>query len=149
MKKLRLTLLTAAIFTTLLVFQNCGDKKKDEEPRQLTINILKSKTWEVSSVVVPANTATEAADWVNFKVAFSETTMTTSGHATGSTAVWPSGSYTVSEDGKSITREDGVVMQLNPLTETNFTARFTVPDGTDIGGGRIAALEGEYTFNMQ
>ncbi|MCK5372659.1 MAG: hypothetical protein KAQ62_29045, partial [Cyclobacteriaceae bacterium] len=102
----------------------------------------------VSSVNVPVTSATTDDMWINFKVSFTKTNMTTSGHPTGAQAVWPSGSYTVSEDGKSITRQDGVLMSLNPITETNFTSIFTVPDGTEIGS-RIAALDGEYTFNMK
>lgn len=148
MKNLQLTLLTISAFSFLLVFQNCGDKKKDEEPKQVTINILKAKNWTVSSVNVPVNSATESSDWTNFTVSFSDTNMTTSGHPVGASAVWPSGAYTVSEDGKSITRADGVVMQLSTISESNFTSIFTVPDGTEIGG-RIAALGGEYTFNMK
>ena len=148
MKNLKTALLTLSAFVVLLGFQNCGGDS-NEDPRQVTINILKSKTWTVSSVAVPVNTATESSDWVNFKVTFSDTNMTTADFPTGTGAVWPSGPYTVSEDGKSITRtNDGVVMQLNPITETNFTSIFNVPDGTEIGA-RIAALDGEYRFNMK
>ena len=147
MKNFKIALLTIFVFALLLVIQNCGDKN-EEDPKQVTINILMTKTWTVSSVSVPVSTATESSDWIDFKVAFSETNMTTSDYPTGSQAVWPSGTYSVSDDGKSITRADGVVMQLNPITETNFTAIFTVPDGTEIGG-RIAALDGEYRFNMK
>lgn len=148
MKKFSFALLTLSLITSLMVFQNCGGEDK-ETAKQVTENILKSKEWTVSSVTVPVNSATQDDDWVSFKVSFNGTSMTTSGHPTGATAVWPSGSYTVSEDGKSLTRtSDGVVMALNPITATNFTARFTVPDGTDIGA-RIAELGGGYTFNMK
>ena len=147
MKNFRVALLTALAFVMLLGFQNCGGDDS-ADAKQVTINILKSKTWTVSSVSVPVSTATESSDWLNFKVAFSDTNMTTSDYPTGAQAVWPSGTYTVSEDGKSITRADGVVMQLNPITESNFTSIFTVPDGTEISG-RIAALGGEYRFNMK
>ena len=109
---------------------------------------MKSKTWTVSSVAVPVNTATESSDWVDFTVSFSDTNMTTAGHPTGAQVVWPSGTYSVSDDGKTITRGDGTVMQLNPVTETNFTAIFSMPPGTVIGA-RIAALDGEYRFNMK
>ena len=146
MKKFNLTFLSILLFTALLVFQNCNNGDEDD-PKTVTQNILKSKNWTVSSVVVPPNTATEDSDWLSFAVSFSGTNMTTSGHPTGAQAVWPSGSYTVSDDGKTITRGDGVVMSLNPISESNFTAIFTVPEGTEIGG-RIAALDGEYRFNM-
>lgn len=144
MKKLSFALLGIFAISVLLVFQNCGETELTA--KEVTENILKSKTWKVVSVNVPVNTATESADWVNFTVSFGAS-MTTAGHPTGATAVWPSGSYTVSEDGKSVTRGDGVVMTLQPITETNFTAIFSVV-GEEIGGGRIAALDGEYTFSM-
>jgi hypothetical protein len=144
MKKLSFALLGIFVLGVLLVFQNCGETTPTA--KEVTENILKSKTWKVVSVDVPVNTATESSDWVNFTVSFGAS-MTTAGHPTGATAVWPSGAYTVSEDGKSVTRGDNVVMVLQPITETSFTAIFNVPEGTDIGG-RIAALEGQYTFNM-
>ena len=148
MKKIKLTVLNIFALVVLLVFQNCPGSDP-ESPKDVTTNILISKTeWTVSSVIVPINSATEDSDWLSFKVSFTKTNMTTSSHPAGASAVWPSGAYTVSEDGKTLTRSDGVVMSLNPITETNFTARFTVPDGTNIGG-RIAALDGEYTFNMK
>lgn len=149
MKTFRLTYFHFFVFTLILVFQNC-DKKNDESPRDVTINILESKTeWVVSSVNVPANSATEDSDWDNFKVSFTDTNMTTAEYPTGARAVWPSGTYVVSEDGKSITREDGVVMNLNPISESAFTAIFIIPPGVNLGDSRIAALDGEYTFNMK
>lgn len=145
MKKLSFAVLGLFVLGVLLVFQNCG-KKTEISDKEVTENILKSKTWKVVSVNVPVNTATESSDWVNFTVSFGSS-MTAAGHPNGATAVWPSTSYTVSEDGKSVTRGDGVVMTLQPISDTNFTAIFTIV-GEEIGGGRIAALDGEYTFSM-
>ncbi len=147
MKTVRFYLLFVAGFSILSFFQNCG-KEETSAPKDVTIKILTGKTWTVSSVNVPSNTATEPADWMGFKVSFTQTNMTTQGHPAGAEVVWPSGAYTVSDDGKRITRQDGIVMSLNPLTESNFTAGFTMPPGTEIGS-RIAALEGEYAFNMK
>lgn len=147
MKNFKLFALSFLVIGALLVFQNCGGDD-EETPKDATTNMLKGKTeWVVSSVTTPESSATEDSDWANFKVSFSSQ-MTTSGHPTGATAVWPTGSYTVSEDGKTVTRGDGIVMQLNPITATNFTARFSIV-GEDIGGARIASLDGEYTFNMK
>lgn len=147
MRKLRLTLLNVFIIATLAVFQNCVKDNKESD-KEITTNILASKEWVVNSVNVPGNTATVGADWDSFKVSFTATNITTRDYPLGAQAVWPSGSYTVSEAGKSITRHDGVVILLSPMTETGFTAIFTVPAGTD-AGGRIASLEGEYVFNMK
>lgn len=149
MKTLRFSIVSIILAATILTFQNC---KKDDEielrQKEVTTNILKSKEWVVSSMNVPQSTATLSADWDNFTLSFSATNITTSGHATGAQAVWPSGTFSMSEDGKSITRHDGVVIHLSSISETNFTAIFSVPPGTSIGA-RVAALEGEYIFNMR
>lgn len=147
MKLLRSILLLIAVFAFLGTLQNCTD---DDDPtaKEVTETILQSKNWEASSVTVPVNTATDGADWASFKASFSTSSMTTSGHPTGAEAVWPSGAYTVSENGLQITRGDGVVMTISGLTETGYSVSFSVPEGTEIGG-RISALDGDYVFNMK
>ena len=148
MRSLKFAVLSFFAFTLILVFENCK-KEDNESAKDVTINILKSKTqWVVSSVNVPLNSATEDSDWNNFKVSFTDSNMTTADYPAGAELVWPSGTYSVSEDGRSITRQDRVVMSLNPITESVFSAIFTVPEGVDIGG-RLAALDGVYTFNMK
>ncbi len=148
MKQLSFGVLSILALGTFLLFQNCNGNG-DEDPITVTKNILKSKTWTVSSVVVPDNSATDAAQWQNFTVSFSDNSMITANHPTDAEGVWPSGSYTVSEDGKTITRSsDGVEMLLNPLTEDNFTAIFTIV-GKNLGDARIASLDGDYRFNMK
>ena len=76
------------------------------------------------------------------------TTMTTSGHAAGTEAVWPSGGWTMSEDGTSISRSDGVEMSIVTLNQTNFKVTFIVSEETNISG-RIAALDGDYMFDLE
>lgn len=147
MKKFSLILLSIAAIGLFLTFQNCGgkDEKSDKE---VTEELLKSKTWTYGSVTTPDNTATVGSDWANFSVQFNGTSMVTSGHATGAEAVWPSTSYTVSDDGKTISRGDGVSMLITSKSETNLNVVFTVTGGKEIGG-RIAALDGEYAFNLK
>jgi hypothetical protein len=141
-------LLLTTLVSVLFVFQNCSKSDDTPSAREVTENILKSKSWTTSSVIIPDNTATESDDWINFKVSFTDTNMSASEHPAGAEAVWPSGSYSLSEDGKQITRGDGVVMSLTNISDSAFTASFSVPAGAEIGG-RIAALDGEYIFNMK
>ena len=148
MKRLSVIALQIAMIGIFLVLQNCSKKKVDPTPKEQTENILRSKTWVVSYVTVPNNTATESSDWVDFTVSFSESTMTTNGHAAGAEAVWPSGTYSVSEDGRTVTRGDGIVMLLTDVTEAAFTSTFTIV-GEDINNGRLASLDGEYIFSMK
>lgn len=145
MKTLRFVLLITFSIAAILFLQNC----KKPDPVDANVNKLRIKTqWVVSSVNVPINSATEDSDWDEFTVSFTETNMTTSGFPFGTQEVWPSGTYELSPDGTVITRDaDGVVMTLNPITETNFTARFSVKEGVVLSG-RMAALDGEYIFNM-
>lgn len=149
MKKVKIAILSIAAIALLVTFQNCGGSDEPDDPATVTKNILMSKaTWTVATVNVPANTATTSDQWTSFTVKFNANDMVTTSHPTGASAVWPSTTYTVSADGKTISRGDGVSMLLNPVTENNFTAIFTVPQGTEIGG-RIEALGGDYTFNMK
>lgn len=148
MKKLSLVTFYIAIIGSFLVLQNCTKKKNDPTPKENTENILRSKTWVVSFVTVPVNTATESADWVDFTVTFGEGSMTTTGHAAGAEAVWPSGTYIVSDDGRAITRGDGIVMMLTDVSQSGFTSTFVIVN-EDIDSGRLASLDGEYIFNMK
>lgn len=148
MKKVVLFFAGVMAFAVLATFQNCGGKD-DESAKDKAIRLLTEKTeWTVQSVNVPANTATTSSEWASFKISLTKTNMACSGHPVGAQAVWPSGPYTVSDDGKTITRSDNVAMSVLELTETAFRVTFSVPDGTELGG-RIAALDGDYTFNMK
>lgn len=149
MEKVKLILFGVVLMGAFLFFQSCDNKDSGETAKERTLRILQSKQqWSAGSVVVPDNSATDADQWESsFTVSFTASNMTTSGHPNGAQAVWPSGGYTVNDDGNQITRADGVVMLLNPINENGFTAIFTI-EGKEIGGGRIASLDGEYTFNM-
>jgi hypothetical protein len=146
MKKFQSIFLSAAAIVVLVVFQNCPGSS-EETAQQKTERLLKSKSWSYSSVSTPDNTATIGSDWGSFSIQFNGTSMSASGHATGASAVWPNGSYTVSENGRTITRSDGVDMLITTLTETNLNVVFTITGGKEIDG-RIAALDGEYGFNL-
>ena len=114
---------------------------------------LTAKPWDLESIDVPPNSATTPDDWDGFGLGVLPTQMNTSGHAPGATAVWPSGGWELAEDGKTITREDDVVMDVLELTATSLVVTFVYADdepddnvGTD---GRIASLNGEYTFRLK
>lgn len=145
MKKPKITISIAVLISLAIGLQNCDDN--DPSDKEVTEQLLQSQSWIASSVMVPENTATDSDDWLSFAVSFGSTAMNTSGHPAGAGAVWPSGTYTVSDDGNRITRQDGVVMQITSISETSFSVVFTVPDGTNTDG-RVAALEGDYIFNL-
>ena len=125
----------------------CGGGDGETECERVS-RLLTAKQWVVNTVSVPDNTATTSDDWDNFKVSFTSTSMSTSGHPNGATNVWPSGGYTFNDACTQMTRAaDQVVMSVS-VTETTLTVSFTMPPGSEIGG-RVESLEGPYTFNMQ
>ena len=153
MKSIKYTILIFCLAIIVVSFYNCeeggGDDPDPQTKKEQLTALLVNKTggWSLNSVTVPSNTATEEIDWAGFYLSVSASTMTTSGHATGADDVWPSGGWTMNDAGTSITRADGVVMSISSLTATKFTVSFTVPEGTEING-RIAALDGDYIFDL-
>ena len=139
-----------AILLFAIVFTSCSNS--DPEPtlkeRNTGYLVEKSGGWILNSIVVPSNSATIADEWTAFKLSFTASMMTTSGHPAGSQAVWPSGGWNMSDDGKTITRSDGVIVTIITLNETIFKVTFSVPQGTEISG-RLASLEGDYTFDLK
>ena len=149
MKKLIVNSAILVIIISLLGLMGCPKSTPQPDVKTQKLEYLKDKTggW-TGTMSVPTGSATTADQWSAFKVVFTETSMTSSGHPAGATAVWPSGSFTVNTDVSQITRtSDGVVMQVTSLTATSLSVRFTVPDGVVIGG-RVQVLSGEYTFTL-
>jgi len=149
MKILKSTLLAFAAFG-LLFFASCGgDNGGGQTPQEKLIETLKSKQWALSSILLPDVNATEESDWDNFKVTFSSNSMTTSGHPVVATKVWPGGDYSITDNADGIVRAvDGITMHINTASSTKLSVTFTMPPGTEIGG-RVAALDGEYTFVLE
>lgn len=133
-----------------LCFSNCGEETPEPTQKEIKTGYLinKSNGWSLKSITVPTISATTEDQWVNFKLTVSSSTMSTSGHASGATAVWPSGGWDMDEGGKTITRADGVVMSILALTATSFRVSFSILDGTEIDG-RIASLDGDYIFDLE
>jgi hypothetical protein len=133
-----------------LIFSNCNnDGGSSVKETRTALLVDKAGGWTAATVVVPTETATESSDWEGaFKVSFTATTMSTSGHPTGATAVWPSGGWSFTNDEATVIRRaDGVDMTVLELTETTLRVQFVVPDNVQIGG-RVQALGGSYTFTL-
>ena len=157
MKTIRNILLSVCLTIFIISFNNCNEEDPtvpvtDPIPTTKEINsgflVNKSNGWSLKSITVPTISATTEEQWVDFKLTVSSGTMPTSDQATGANAVWPTGAWEMSENGKSIKRNDQVVMTVLKLTETEFSVSFTVPDGTEINS-RTASLDGDYTFDLE
>ena len=146
----KLNLFLSLIILISISLTNCdnGDDPQSIKDERTGYLINKTGNWSLKSINVPVNSATTENEWTNFNLAVTTSTMTTSGHAPGAEAVWPTGDWTMNEGGTFITREDGVVMSIITLTQTYFSVTFTVPDGVELSG-RMAALDGEYLFELE
>lgn len=137
------------LITSMVILNGCKDDEGTEDSNLERRTQLITKTWTVLSVTVPQGSATLPGDWANFTVTFTATNMTTAGHADGSTVVWPSGTWSfTNENANIIQRQDGVEMTVSSLSESGLSVSFTLPEGTEITG-RTASLEGQYIFNLQ
>ena len=149
MKVFKFLLLVLAAGSTLF-FANCGGGSEEPTQEEVMRNTLVNNSpWTLSSVALPPVNATEESEWANFTVSFTNTNMTTSNYPVGASAVWPTSAWSFTSDLSGIIRaSDGVTMTINTLNESTLNVTFTIPEGTEIGG-RVAALDGEYTFDME
>ena len=153
MKLIKGILSVSLIFALMLIY-SCGDNGggDEETQKEARTKILTEKEggWSMSSINVPAGTVFDGseADWVGVGVTFTSTNMNSTNIPADGEKVWPaSSSWTMNDEGTTITRGDGVVMTFvgNP-SETQVVFSFTLPDGTTIG--RVQSLEGEYTVTL-
>jgi hypothetical protein len=131
-------LLRYTLAMTMTIIVSCGNDEKDSPNAQA---LLTSGTWKVNTVTV---------DGVNKNDLY--TNLTVSFTATGFTAVhgepvWPaSGTWTfVNAEQKEITRNDGTVVTLESISETELVLDLTWSK-TTLGSGREASIQGAHTF---
>ncbi len=148
MKKIFIHIIFLLLAASFLLLYACDLVEDKETEKEVAQNLLKSKSWQLSSVNVPSTAATQSSDWDYFTVLFTDTNITTGGYPTGTSAIWPSGTYTLSEDGNTIIRSDGVVVNITTLSETAMSVYFHV-EGIALSSGRIADLSGDYVFNLK
>ena len=133
-----LTLLVAA----LVMLGSC---KKGEtgivEPDMAAL--LKSGTWKVKTITVDGTDRFNL--FTGFTVAFSASSFS----AANGEPVWPAtGTWTLNEETKTITRGDGVTAIVGDgLSETSLTLTL-VWAKTTFGGGRIESVSGNHVFTF-
>lgn len=147
MKILKISFLAVAV-VSLVFFASCKKEKNEDSERDVKINLLVTHSpWNLTAADVADGTATEDDQWENFSVTFSTTNMTTSGHPAGAGGVWPSGSWTLSDDLSTIivgSRE----YTISTLTSSTLQVSFVVPEEVELGA-RTAALGGNYNFTFE
>ena len=138
---------TFTAFSTLILFASCFSfyfcKENEETTPNETLALLSSGTWHIVNVTV---------DGVNRNDLFTGFTLTFSPEAytsTGGEPIWtPSGTWAfVNSTTSTITRDDGIVVTITSLTDTNL--KLTLQwDQTTLGGGRIDSIRGEHAFEF-
>jgi hypothetical protein len=119
---------------------------KDDEPGVVEKNkkLLTSGTWTISNVTVDG--ANENDLFTGFTLAFNNdgSFVTTNG-----TPVWSnSGAWQFSDGtGKTLTRDDDVVVSITTLTETALTLTLSW-DKTTLGNGRTRSVSGAHIFEF-
>jgi hypothetical protein len=154
MKLIKGILSVSLIFALMLIY-SCGDNGGGDEETQKearTKILTKEGGWSMSSINVPAGTVFDGseADWEAVGVTFTSTNMNSTNIPTDGEKVWPaSASWTMNDEGTTITRGDGNGVEMtfvgNP-SEDQVVFSFTLPEGTTIG--RVQSLEGEYTVTL-
>jgi hypothetical protein len=123
----------------MMVLVSCGGGKKDASPTVETM--LTTGTWKLKTVTVDGVNKNDL--FSNFSLSFTPTEFSSVNGA----PVWPtSGTWAfASADKKTFTRNDGLVVTLNAITETELTLTLTWSK-TTLGGGRVASIQGVHTF---
>ena len=140
-------LLVEVIILGFVVFAACDRNRPEDKTliQERTEFLVNKGIWTANVVSVPGNSSTESSDWEDtFTVRFTETNMTASNHPSGAEPVWPSGQWGFKDENADvIVRGDGIEMSVITLTATALMVSFDYNPG-----GRVSAIEGPYTFDM-
>lgn len=116
---------------------------KSEDTARGEASKLLNGTWRITDVTV---------DGVNQSDLFNGFTLTfASGVYTSGNGdpVWPAaGNWIFSNrTGRTITREDGIEITINSISQANLTLTLQW-DQTSLGGGRISSIRGNHVFEL-
>ena len=136
--------IAALVVATVLFLAIAGCKKDDPAPETPAIDVVKlltSGSWKIQSVTVDGVDA--SSRFAGLALSFTESGFT----ATSSNVVWPaSGTWTFTDSSqKSITRNDGLVVTLEEITNTKLSLKLTWAK-TTLSGGRTSSVAGSHTF---
>lgn len=137
--------LAALVFASLVIFMSCGGDNGGSPSlttaQQAALDIAEG-AWSVDAANVTYNSAPSDFDWTGFQVNFElgsegatsgsyssnvNSVTPTDSDGQDATALWAQsgGSWSVSEDGKTLTK-DGVAVTINVLDANALTVTFTV-----------------------
>lgn len=136
----RITFFGISMLFVISVMSGCGDSGPTAPDTKV---LLTSGTWKINTVTVDGVNQDEL--FTNFSISFTATSFT----STPGGALWPaSGTWAfANSDQKAFTRNDGVEVTLESISETALTLKLTW-NKTTLGGGRVASTQGNYIFTF-
>lgn len=153
----RLRILVSVMTMPILLFiSSCGGGS-EPEPQQTAAELaatnLTNSAWKVTSVTIDG--VDKSNMFTNLSIKFNassnlngQASLDGSFTATNGGVVWPaSGSWNISSDGRSLTRGDGVAIQLTDITSTSLKMSLAWSQ-TTFGTGRSEGLKGQHEFSM-
>lgn len=139
-KNFTMTLLSIVVIILMVFIQSCktDDPTISEVDRVSTL--LKGNSWKMQSVSVGGIDKTSS--FAGLTLTFSTGTYT----STNGGLIWPSsGTWTFADEtGKIITRNDGVVINLEEISETKLSLKLNWAKTTL--GGRTTSVAGNHIF---
>lgn len=138
--KIFLTCVSLALLMAVIVSMGSCKKGGGEVSPDMAA-LLKSGTWKTKTVAV------DGTDRINLFTGFTLTFSASSFSASNGEPVWPAtGTWTLNEATKTITRGDGVTAIVgDDLSETSLTLTL-VWGKTTLGGGRTESVSGNHVF---
>jgi hypothetical protein len=127
-------------FVMLLLVGAVSCKDDDESAAERTQRLLRS-SWKADKVTGGGVDYTAA--YANMTLTVADATYTVEHGA----PLWPSSGTWKLVDASTVEREDGTLVTIGLLSESNLTLSFQSPQET-YGPARAASVKGEYTFEF-
>lgn len=125
---------------TSLTFSSC--KKHTPTVKETNTKMLTSHQWKISTLKIDNTDQTSL--YPGMTLTFTSDAYT----STNGTPVWPgSGTWTFSDDGLTITRNDGLVIAVSDISDNTLVLEFDWSK-TTFSGGRQSSVQGHHVFTF-
>ncbi len=134
---------TKAIAVVILIAALAGCKKSDSlSVKQVNTNLLTSHVWKLQSLQVDNVDKTSLYTGMTLTVGAATYT------STNGAPVWAaSGTWSFTDDGKTIKRDDQVEVSVDQITDAQLVLSLTW-NKTTLGGGRTSSVSGKHVYTF-
>ena len=140
MKNIVPVMMVLIIVALTIYLSSC--KKNTPSVTEVNTRILTSPTWKIKKLLV--DNADQTSLYTNMTLTFTNTTYT----ATNGEPVWPaSGTWSLSDDGLKITRDDDLIITVSSISDTELTLELDWTT-TTYSGGRKSSVQGHHVFTF-